>query len=64
MLRILTPDPEPPKQVGLIRASVYTAAIVEDLACRDAMREELVTRSLDVRRRSGMNPVLNPARPQ
>ena len=38
-IRIRTRDPEPPKQVGLIRAGVYAAGIVEDLTCRDAARE-------------------------
>jgi len=47
MLGIRTADPEPPKQVGLVRASVHAAGVVEHLARVDAVRDEFVARSLD-----------------
>jgi hypothetical protein len=36
MLGIRTADPEPPKQVGLVRAGVHAAGAVEHLADLDA----------------------------
>jgi len=47
MLGIRTADPEPPKQVGLVRASVHAAG-VEYLGRVDAVRDQFVARSLDV----------------
>ena len=49
MLGIGTAQPPPPKQVGLVRACVHTAGVVEDFARIDAMREEFGARSLDIR---------------
>ena len=48
MLGIRTADPEPPEQIGLVRAGIHAAAVVEHLADLDAAGEELVARSLDV----------------
>ena len=48
MLGIRTADPEPPKQVGLVRASVHAAGVVEHLADLDAAIEQLVAGGLDV----------------
>src|SRR5271155_3922190 len=47
MLGIRTADAEPPKQVGLVRASVH-ALVVEHLADLDAATEELVAGGGDV----------------
>src|SRR6267378_4318853 len=47
MLGIRTADPEPPKQVGLIRASVHAAGVVEHLADLDAATEQLAAGGLD-----------------
>ena len=48
MLGIRTADPEPPKQVGLVRAGVHAAGVVEHLADLDAATEQLVAGGLDV----------------
>src|SRR5580658_10390062 len=48
MLGIRTADPEPPKKVGLVRASVHAAAVVKHLGYVDAERDNLGPRSLDV----------------
>ena len=45
MLGIRTADPEPPKQVGLIRAGVHAAAVVENLGDLDAASQQLVAGS-------------------
>src|SRR5271167_5172631 len=42
MLGIPTADPAPPKQVGLVLASVHAAGVVEHLADPDATTEQLV----------------------
>src|SRR5712692_7761245 len=48
MVRIRAADPDPPKQVGLVRASVHAAGIVEHLADLDAATEQLLAGGLDV----------------
>src|SRR5271166_6460275 len=48
MLGIQTADPAPPKQVGLIRASVHAGVVVEHLADLDAAPEQLFASSPDV----------------
>ena len=48
MLGIRTADPEPPKQVGLVRASVHAGGVVEHLADLDAATEQLVAGGLDI----------------
>src|SRR5258705_5716547 len=48
MLGIRTADPEPPKQVGLVSASVHAARVVEHFGRVDAVRDEFLARSLDV----------------
>ena len=48
MLGIRTADPEPPKQVGLIRAGVHAAAVVENLADLDPATQQLVAGGSDV----------------
>jgi len=48
MLGIRTADPEAPKQVGLVRASVHAGVVVEHLADLDAPTEQLVAGGLDV----------------
>src|SRR5580704_18602878 len=48
MLGIRTGDPEPPKQVGLVRAGVHAAGVVENLADLDAASEQLVAGGGDV----------------
>ena len=48
MVGIRTADPEPPKQVGLVRASVHAVGVVEHLADLDAATEQLVAGGLDV----------------
>ena len=48
MLGIRTADPEPPKQVGLVRAGVHAAAVVENLADLDAASEQFVAGGGDV----------------
>jgi hypothetical protein len=45
---IRTANPEPPKQVGLVRASVHVAGVVEHLADPNAATEQLVAGVLDV----------------
>src|SRR5882672_3410120 len=47
-LGIPTADPLPPKQVGLIRASVYAAGVMEHVADLDAATEQLRASGLDV----------------
>ena len=49
MLGVRTVDPDPPKQVGLVRASVHAAGAVEHLADLNAATEQFVAGSLDVR---------------
>src|SRR3954454_23329612 len=49
MLRVRTSGSDPPKQVGLVGASVDAAFIVEHLAHIDAMRNELLACSPDIR---------------
>src|SRR4051794_9694388 len=44
---IRTANPEPPKQVWLVSASVHLASVVEHLANPDAATEQLVARDLD-----------------
>jgi len=48
MLRIQTANPAPPKQVGLVRADIRAAGVVEHLADLDAATEQLDAGSLDV----------------
>src|SRR5271166_4178691 len=48
MLGIWTADPEPPKQVGLVRAGVHAAGVVERLADRDPATKQLFAGGLDV----------------
>ena len=48
MLGIRAADPNPPKQVGLVRAVVHAAAVVEHLADRDAATEQFVAGGLYV----------------
>ena len=48
MLGIRTADPEPPKQIGLVRAGVHVAGVVEHLADLDAATEQFVAGGLDV----------------
>ncbi len=48
MLGIRTADPEPPKQVGLVRAGVHPAAVVERLADRDTAAKQLFAGGLHV----------------
>src|SRR5260370_28674021 len=48
MLGIRTADPAPPKQVGLVWASVHAAGIVEHIADLDAATEQLVSGGRDV----------------
>ena len=48
MLGIRTADPEPPKQVGLVRAGVHAAGVVENLADLDAASEQFVAGGGDV----------------
>src|SRR5882672_1231647 len=48
MVRIRAADPNPSKQVGLVRASVHAAGIVEHLADLNSATEQLVARGLDV----------------
>src|SRR4051794_26647996 len=48
MLGIFTVDSPSPKQIGFVRASVHAARVVEQLACVDAVGNDLVARNLDV----------------
>ena len=48
MLGIGTADPEPPEQIGLVRAGIHAAGVVEHLADLDAAAEQLVAGGLDV----------------
>src|SRR5215472_5268376 len=48
MLRIRTADPDPPKQVGRIRAGIHASGTVEHFADGDAATEQLVAGGLDV----------------
>ena len=48
MLGIPTTDPAPPKQVGLVRASIHAGGVVEHLGDLDAATEQLVAGALDV----------------
>ena len=48
MLGVPTADPLPPKQIGLIWASVYAAGVMEHLADLDAATEQLSAGRLDV----------------
>src|SRR3984893_15985727 len=48
MLGIRTANPAPPKQVGLVRASVHAAGVVERLADLDAATEQLLAGGRDV----------------
>jgi hypothetical protein len=50
MLGVRTIDPEPPKQVRLVRASVHTAAAVEHVTDRDAATTHFVASGLDIGR--------------
>jgi hypothetical protein len=42
MLGIRTADPDPPKQLGLVRANMHVAGVVEHFADRDAAAEQLL----------------------
>jgi hypothetical protein len=48
MLGIRTVDPDPPKQVGLVRADVHVAGAVKYLADLNAATEQIVASGLDV----------------
>src|SRR3984893_17487154 len=48
MLGIRTANPEPPKQVGLVRAGVHPTGVVEHLADRDTAAKQLFAGGLDV----------------
>src|SRR5688572_50390 len=48
ILGIWAADAEPPKKVGVVRAVVHAAAVVEHLADRDAATEQLVAGGLYV----------------
>ena len=48
MVGIRTANPEPPKQVRRVRASVHVAGVVEHLADPDAATEQLVAGVFDV----------------
>src|SRR5271167_1699640 len=48
MLGVPTADPLPPKQVGLIWASVYAAGVMEHLADLDGATQQLSAGRLDV----------------
>ena len=48
MLGVRTVDPDPPKQVGFVRASVHVAAAVEHLADLNAATKQIVPSSFDV----------------
>ena len=48
MLGIRTVDPDPPKQVGLVRTGVNVAGAVEHLADLNAVTEQILARGLDV----------------
>ena len=48
MLGIRFAYAEPPKQVGMVRASVHTGCVVEHPGLVDAVGDEFVSRSLDV----------------
>src|SRR5882724_11916521 len=48
VLGIRTANPDPPKQIGLVRADVRVAGAVEHLADLDAATEQLVAGGLDV----------------
>ena len=64
MLGIRTADPEPPKQVGLVRASVHAAGVVEHLADLDAASEQLVAGGCDVGDDQVQCPGRSPAPPR
>ena len=49
ILGIRAADPEPAKQVGLVRARVHDAGVVEHFTDLDAATEKLVADGLDVR---------------
>src|SRR5882672_397129 len=48
MLGIRTADPDPSKQVGLVRARVHASGVVEHFADLDAAIEQLFAGGLDV----------------
>jgi hypothetical protein len=48
MRGIWTLDPKPPEQVGLVRASMYMAGAMEDVADLNAATEQILAGSLDV----------------
>ena len=47
VLGIWAVDPQPPKQIGLVLASVHVAAVVEYLADLDAARDNLIAHGVD-----------------